>query len=67
LNLIRVRAEAIPKNSRTVSQLDEAEAAFKKLEDQDKKGFSKEYVALARRIINQAIGAILAAEFAKKR
>jgi len=67
LNLIRVRAKALPRNERTVRQIDELEAALKNFEDLHKQGLNRQVVVTARGIINQAIEAILKAEFAKRR
>jgi hypothetical protein len=66
LNAIIVRAQAIPKNQNTVNQLSKLQTAFNDLISQNKQGFSKEYLAIAQMSVNQLIGAILAAEFAKK-
>jgi len=66
LNAIIIRAQAIPKNDTTVKQLKNLEAALQGVIDNNKAGFTSEYLALERRIVDQAIGAILAAEFSKK-
>lgn len=66
LNAIIIRAQAIPKNDNTVTQLKNLEAALQGVIDNNKAGFTSEYLALERRIVDQAIGAILAAEFSKK-
>lgn len=66
LNVITIRARAIPKNENTVKQLGLLAGAFSDLIDANKKGFTKAYLSNAQRIVDQAIGAILAAEFAKK-
>ncbi|MDR7523209.1 MAG: hypothetical protein QN168_12185 [Armatimonadota bacterium] len=67
LNLIRVRAKALPRNERTVRQIDDLEAALKNFEDLHRQGLNRQVVTTARGIITQAIEAILKAEFAKRR
>lgn len=67
LSLIRVRANALPQNERTVKQIDELGAAIGNFEQLHKGGLNRQVVSTSRRILSQAIEAILKAEFAKKR
>jgi hypothetical protein len=67
LSLIRVRANALPQNERTVKQIDELGAAIGNFEQLHRGGLNRQVVSTSRRILSQAIEAILKAEFAKKR
>jgi len=64
---LRLRNDARPKNSLTVKQIDQLSAAFKDVEDQHKSGtLNHAMVPVARSQLDDAVGAILKLEIAKR-